>query len=593
MTYAIGTNSFYATLARSLASGGSETEVYLSTITTLTGETVATSDFTTFGRGIITVEPTSSGNMEFISFTGVDSANTRLTTCIRGLSAKSDTVVAANKKYHPVGSKVIISFGIHEQLDMMTYIASVVTGSVGVATNLVAGTSKLSVAASSPTNPIVVGDNDGRVPTQSENDAMVGDDTSIAVGTGNKYVTQTGLQKGAEVYVTSGGSANAYTATYSPAPTALVDGMEFAFKASFANTDTATLNPNGLGAKTIYKNFNVPLVANDIKSGQIVKVKYDGTNFQMISPTGNISVKFGGDGSDGALTITSGTTTIDLGSANVFVKNYSSISITGTGKLAFSNPASTGTHIFLKSQGAVTLTSSQTPMIDCSGLGANGGAGASGAVNNSQRNGSDGTDGFIGALIKTGSGGGALGVTSSAAGAVGALTKYTTYPSQYLFKYFGLLAVGAGGGGGSVGSGSVGNGTAGNGGRGGGSLVIECGGAWNFTTASGISVAGAAGGNGTLNSGSATASGGGGGGGGTCLVLYNSLTANSGTITVSGGTGGNNNSGSMGTTNYGGGGGGSLLNAGNGGTNSASASAKTGGDGGAGTSTVISNTEFM
>lgn len=49
------------------------------------------------------------------------------------------------------------------------------------------GRTKLSVAPASASNPIAVGDNDGRVPTQSENDALAG---TIGTPSGtNKYVT--------------------------------------------------------------------------------------------------------------------------------------------------------------------------------------------------------------------------------------------------------------------------------------------------------------------------------------------------------------------------------------------------------------------
>ena len=101
--------------------------------------------------------------------------------------------------------------------------------------------------------------------------------------------------------------------------------------------------------------------------------------------------KFGGTGADGALSITSGTTTINLGGASLFVKNYSSISITGTGQLTFSNPAAGGTIIILKSQGNVTLTSSATPNIDLTSIG--GSAGSGGAQGGSTGAGSGGGGG--------------------------------------------------------------------------------------------------------------------------------------------------------------------------------------------------------
>lgn len=311
---------------------------------------------------------------------------------------------------------------------------------------------------------------------------------------------------------------------------------------------------------------------------------FDGTKY---TPRALATVKFGGSGADGALTITSGTTTIDCGGVAYFEKNYTSISITGTGVLAFTNPNASGTIIALKSQGNVTLTSSATPMIDASGMGA-----AGGAVNSITTGGgllsSDGASGSDGLTIslKTNKGGGTT--SSGTAGTGGAVG--TTYVSvaTYVTKYP-FLFIGAGGG---VGFAQVnpGSASAGPGGRGGGCLVIECAGAFNFTTASGISVAGK---NPTASSGSGTsyiAGGSGGGAGGFCLVIYNTLTAKTGTITVSGGTGSNtvsNGGGSVG----GGAGGGSLVNAGVNGTSNSNGN-KSGGDGGAGASLMILNNEY-
>lgn len=85
----------------------------------------------------------------------------------------------------------------------------------------------------------------------------------------------------------STGSSNAYVITYSPVPTALVTGQHYPFISNFANTGAATVNPNGLGAKAIKKNGGTALAANDITSGLVVDEVYDGTNMQMIVPSGN------------------------------------------------------------------------------------------------------------------------------------------------------------------------------------------------------------------------------------------------------------------------------------------------------------------
>ena len=96
----------------------------------------------------------------------------------------------------------------------------------------------------------------------------------------------TNLQTGGYYYVVTTGSANAYVAA-SPALAALAAGNIVFFKANFTNSGSATLAVNGLTAKTIKKNDGATnLAANDIISGQIVVVQYDGTNFQMLSPVG-------------------------------------------------------------------------------------------------------------------------------------------------------------------------------------------------------------------------------------------------------------------------------------------------------------------
>lgn len=321
---------------------------------------------------------------------------------------------------------------------------------------------------------------------------------------------------------------------------------------------------------------------------------WDGANLTVNGYVVKSKGAFGGDGSDGALSITSGTTTIDCAFAAVVFKNYTSISITGTGKLAFSNPNSAGTIVFLKSQGPITLTSSTAPMVDMSGMGAD--AGAGGTPANTQVAGFAGTEGTDGFGWSATNKGGLGNPRGGAVGSGGAANAYIldTYVKTKLLR----IACGAGGGGGGTGGGTVpisgvyGN-LGGAGGRGGGSLIIECGGAWNFTTASGISVAGGNGVNGGTGNSAfySGGGGGGGGGGGTAIVLYNTLTANTGTITISGGTAG---SGGAGTNDTGGvgGGGGSNQTAGTSGSSNSGASGGAGGTGGNGHSLVIQNTLY-
>jgi hypothetical protein len=86
------------------------------------------------------------------------------------------------------------------------------------------------------------------------------------------------------------GANDTYTATLSPVPASYVDGVHYRFKANTANTGAATINFNGLGAKTIKKvagGVTTDLSDNDIRAGQWVDVVYDGTNMQMQSLLGN------------------------------------------------------------------------------------------------------------------------------------------------------------------------------------------------------------------------------------------------------------------------------------------------------------------
>jgi hypothetical protein len=408
-------------------------------------------------------------------------------------------------------------------------------------------------------------------------------------------------------YVIDTGAADVYVITPVPAITAYATGQIFSFKAANTNTTTSTVAVSGLAVKTIKKADGATnLAAGDIVSGQMVVVEYDGTNFQMLNPVAPValtsaSLKFGGTGADGALTISSGTTTIDCANAAFVVKNYTSISITGTGALSFSNPNSSGTTIALRSQGAVTLTSSTIPNINASGMGAAGGAGGGGNNNGTGTTGTTGTTalGIFDDSSHGGIGGGAGAIagggTGGAGGAILSNINFYLRTSSALARRSILIAPGTGGGGGGGGganSNGVGS-SGGTGGNGGGALIIECAGALNFTSTLGISVAGAVGTVGTTadasGAGFKTASAGGGGGGGAggfCSLLYNTLTSSSGTINVNGGIGGaggtaiGGNSGAGATGGAGAGGGGGGADGGAGGAGGAGASGSGSGTGG-------------
>lgn len=84
-------------------------------------------------------------------------------------------------------------------------------------------------------------------------------------------------------YAVDAVGTDSYAVTLAGAYNAYYIGMPVFFKAGTANTTACTLNVNGLGAKTIKRDVTTDLVTGDILANQIVFVKYDGTNFQMIS----------------------------------------------------------------------------------------------------------------------------------------------------------------------------------------------------------------------------------------------------------------------------------------------------------------------
>lgn len=123
-------NYFISSLAQTLNAGGGDTSIQLGTIYTLDGQVVQTSDFATFGRGIVTVDPLNLNNVEFDSFTGITATTAptgTITGVLRGLSFKGNNQIPANQKFHVVGTPVLIAFGTHNIIDLVSMINSTYT----------------------------------------------------------------------------------------------------------------------------------------------------------------------------------------------------------------------------------------------------------------------------------------------------------------------------------------------------------------------------------------------------------------------------------------------------------------------------------
>lgn len=237
---------------------------------------------------------------------------------------------------------------------------------------------------------------------------------------------------------------------------------------------------------------------------------------------------FYGDGSDGFLDVSAGTTTIDN------VLRYSAVVVRG-GTLNHSSGVANITTI--QSQGIFVVLGSGA--INLNGLGTGGGAGGTGTGNSGGTGGEAGRGGGGGGGTSAGgsggsglqnnrfntSGGGTAGTAGGGAGGTGGNAIGSPGPGRTGFF---IPPQGASGGGGGGNGASAG----GNGGAGGGAFEIKT---PTFAVASGITLT-ARGGNGANGPAASRGAGGGGGGGGFTIYFRNNFL--SGSFDVAGGGGG-------------------------------------------------------
>lgn len=113
--------------------------------------------------------------------------------------------------------------------------------------------------------------------------------TGLASGAARTESVNLGqVQDGQLNWTIAGGSADAITATYTPAITALTDGQLCYFRAASANLTTApTFSPNGLTAHAITRFGGGALGVNDIEAGGEYLFRYNssGTRWEMMNPS--------------------------------------------------------------------------------------------------------------------------------------------------------------------------------------------------------------------------------------------------------------------------------------------------------------------
>lgn len=153
----------------------------------------------------------------------------------------------------------------------------------------------------------------------------------------------------AALTATAGGTADAITATYSPAPAALVAGLTLYVRAASANaTTTPQFSPNGLTGKVITKNNNQALAVGDIAgAGHWLHLVYDSTNgvWELINPATVVgAVQTGGTANgvaylNGSKVLTTGTgfvfdgTNVGIGTTTPNSKMSVAVSSTSTSVL--------------------------------------------------------------------------------------------------------------------------------------------------------------------------------------------------------------------------------------------------------------------
>lgn len=134
----------------------------------------------------------------------------------------------------------------------------------------------------------------------------------------------------------STGSANAYVVTLSPALLAYDSGTVVSYLANFSNTGAATVNVNGLGAKSIVNLNNQALVANDIVNGALVSLQYDGTSFRILNPSRLPKVSMTVDGTN-VTTVSGSFATMTGATATVTVTSGDYVRITYTADMSVDN----------------------------------------------------------------------------------------------------------------------------------------------------------------------------------------------------------------------------------------------------------------
>lgn len=290
---------FKTTLARDLAEGGSETEVFLNSLTTLDSHVLAMADV---GDILFMVVNPRGDNREVISVTGLDSSEIKGTGLTRGYNFYSIGTTTSRKKRHSAGEIVIITNDDHflstqyVDVDTAQAIGAVKTFTLSPIVPTPVGNTDAANKAyvdgvvtggAADSNDSTKGLVERATQAEIENNTSVGSTTAPLVVVSGRLTARSYMG-----YAADAGSNDTYVITLAPVPTQYLAGMTYQFKANTLNTGPSTLNVNTLGAKAIKKFISggkTDVETGDIIAGQICTCVYDGTDMILTSTPASVN----------------------------------------------------------------------------------------------------------------------------------------------------------------------------------------------------------------------------------------------------------------------------------------------------------------
>lgn len=123
-----------------------------------------------------------------------------------------------------------------------------------------------------------------RIITKTSAGTTIADDDPI-----EDVVSASDAQDGSPIWAaTAGGTATALTLSFTPALTALTDGMTIGWRWNADTAGATTVNPDGIGAKSLVKRDGTAIAAGDGQQNDIATARYNSTQnrFELMSPDG-------------------------------------------------------------------------------------------------------------------------------------------------------------------------------------------------------------------------------------------------------------------------------------------------------------------